>query len=141
MVAGVLAAATFAHHPDSAIATIPAAIYFGNACLIKYKNHYLDTWFVFQTPIELGSLEIAIIKSTDSILKVIISVFCIPSFRWYLWLILHVVVHVVSFSTLACAGNQLQPLYTICITSEHATHCNFSNAMTCPSAVLIAFRN
>jgi hypothetical protein len=92
-------------------------------------------------PIELGSLETAIIKSTDSILKVIISVFCILSFRWYLWLILHVVVHVVSFSTLACAGNQLQPHSTICISSEHAIHCNFSYAMTYPSAVLIAFKN
>jgi hypothetical protein len=94
-----------------------------------------------QTLIEFESSQIVIIKSTDSILKVITSVLCIPSFQWYLWLILHVVVRVVSFSTVACDGNQLQPLYTICISSEHATHCNFSNAMTCPSAILIAFRN
>jgi hypothetical protein len=92
-------------------------------------------------PIKLGSIETAIIKSTDSILKVIISVFYIPSFRWYLWFILHVVVHVVSFSTLACAGNHLQSHSAICISSEHASHCNFSYAMTCPFAELIAFRN
>jgi hypothetical protein len=67
-------------------------------------------------PIEFGSSKIIIIKSTDTILKVITSVLYIPSFQWYLWLILHVVVHVVSFSTVACDGNQLQPLYTIALT-------------------------
>jgi hypothetical protein len=36
MVAGVLVAAAFAYHPDSAVATFLAAIYFGNVCLIKY---------------------------------------------------------------------------------------------------------
>jgi hypothetical protein len=35
MVAGVLAAAAFTHHPDSVVATFPIAIYFGNLCLIK----------------------------------------------------------------------------------------------------------
>jgi hypothetical protein len=78
-----------------------------------------------QTPIEFGSLEIVIIKSTDTILKVITSVLYIPSFQWYLWLILLVVVHVVSFSTMACNENQLQPHSTIIINSEHATHCQF----------------
>jgi hypothetical protein len=36
MVAGFLAAAAFAHHPDSAVITFPDAIYFGNVCLIMY---------------------------------------------------------------------------------------------------------
>jgi hypothetical protein len=84
--------------------------FLGNTWLIRYENHYPDTWFVLQTPIEFGSSEIVIIKSIDTNLKVITSVLYIPSFQWFLRLILHIVVHVVSFFTISCDGNQLQPL-------------------------------
>ena len=40
---------------------------------------------------------------------------------------------------MACNGIQIQSLYIICINSVHALYCHLSNAMSCPSAILIAF--
>jgi hypothetical protein len=57
-------------------------------------------------PIEFGSLEIVIITSGDTIQKVITLVLFIASFEWYLWLIMHIAVQVVSFSSVACNGIQ-----------------------------------